>query len=96
VRLPTYTTCGFLGASLRQFTLATMIATLFWTSALFTLSTRAGGFLMDHFGIWRWAGILGLIVAVILAGGVARLLRGRFGKRRSSHSKPQFEDAHQR
>jgi len=96
VRLPTYTTCGFLGASLRQFTLATMIATLFWTSALFTVSTRVGGFLMDHFGIWRWAGILGLIVVVTLAGGVARHLRGQSGKRRSSHPKRQFEDAHQR
>ncbi len=96
VRLPTYTTCGFLGASLRQFTLATMIATLFWTSALFAVSTRAGQFLMDHFGIWRWAGALGLIVAVILVGGVARYLRGQFGKRRSSHPKPRFEDAHQR
>lgn len=96
VRLPTYTTCGFLGASLRQFALATMIATLFWTSALFSISMRAGRFLMDHFGIWRWAGALGLIVFVILAGGIARRLHHRSDRRRSSQLKRQYGDAHQR
>lgn len=95
VRLPTYTTCGYLGASLRQFTLATMIATLFWTSALFAVSTRVGRFLMDHFGIWRWAGALGLIIFMILAGGVARHLRRRSEKRRSSRLKHQYGDAGQ-
>src|SRR5579863_6255445 len=34
VRLPTYTTCGFVGANLRQFTLAVVIATLCWTTLL--------------------------------------------------------------
>lgn len=97
VRLPTYTTCGYLGASLRQFTLATMIATLFWTSGLFVLSMRAGNFLMAHFGVWRWAGVVGVIVFVIVAGRVATLL-GRRGKRRTRNRREheRYEDAHQR
>lgn len=104
VRLPTYTTCGYLGASLRQFTSATMIATLFWTSGLFFLSMRAGDFLMAHFGVWRWAGIVGLVVFMVIAGRAARLLR-RQSKRHDkpprkdkppSRDRKHFEDAHQR
>jgi membrane protein DedA with SNARE-associated domain len=92
VRLPTYTTCGYLGASLRQFTLATMIATLFWTSGLFALSMRAGDFLMAHFGAWRWAGVLGVVVFVVAAGRLAALLR----RRTRRHDRKQYEDAQQR
>ncbi len=99
VRLPSYTTCGYLGASLRQFTLATMIATLFWTSGLFALSMRAGDFLLAHFGAWRWADAVGLVVFMVLAGWFARRLRGRGGKpgrgskrRRRRH----YEDVRQR
>ncbi|MEO8715464.1 MAG: VTT domain-containing protein [Acetobacteraceae bacterium] len=95
VRLPTYTTCGYLGASLRQFTLATMVATLFWTSGLFAVSMRAGGFLMDHFGIWRWAGALALIVFMIFAGWFAGQLRRRSDKRRSARRQKQYEDVPQ-
>jgi len=94
VRLPTYTTCGYLGASLRQFTLATMIATLFWTSGLFTLSMRAGSFLLAHYGAWRWAGAVGLVVSLALAGRLATLLSR--GKKRGKRRKRQYEDAHQR
>jgi membrane protein DedA with SNARE-associated domain len=76
VRLPTYTTCGYLGASFRQFVLASMIATLFWTSGLFALSLKVGDFLMAHFGAWRWAGVVGLIVAMVVAGRFAtRILK---------------------
>jgi len=73
LRLPTYTTCGFLGADLRQFTLAAIIATLCWTSLLFGASLRVGQWLIDHFGAWRWAGAAGFVVFVILAGRVAAL-----------------------
>ena len=38
LRLPTYTTCGFVGADLRQFALAVVIATICWTSLLFGVS----------------------------------------------------------
>lgn len=71
LRLPTYTTCGFLGADLRQFTLAAIVATLCWTSLLFGVSLRVGQFLIDHFGAWRWAGAAGFVVFVVVAGRVA-------------------------
>jgi membrane protein DedA with SNARE-associated domain len=71
LRLPTYTTCGFLGADLRQFILAVVVATTCWTSLLFGVSLKVGQFLMDHFGAWRWAGAAGFVLFVILAGRVA-------------------------
>src|SRR3984885_10612412 len=52
-RLPTYTTCGFVGADLRQFTLAAIVATGAWTSLLFLTSLRVGHFLMALLGAWR-------------------------------------------
>jgi membrane protein DedA with SNARE-associated domain len=71
LRLPTYTTCGFAGANIRQFTLAAVVATSLWTSLLFAISLRLGQFLMDHLGVWRWAGAAGLVVFIILAGRAA-------------------------
>lgn len=93
VRLPTYTTCGYLGASLRQFTLATMTATLIWTSGLFAVSTQVGQVLMDHFGIWRWAGALGLIVVLVLINTVVRRLHEHFQKRGCSSPPSSLEEA---
>ena len=71
LRLPTYTTCGFLAADLRQFTLAAVIATSIWTSALFTVSLYLGQVLIDHFGAWRWVGAAGFVVALMLLGRLA-------------------------
>ncbi len=71
LRLPTYTTCGFVGADLRQFTLAAIIATGAWTTLLFSTSLRVGHFLMDHLGAWRWAGAAGFAVFIIVAGRAA-------------------------
>jgi membrane protein DedA with SNARE-associated domain len=71
LRLPTYTTCGFVGADLRQFALAAVVATSCWTSLLFGASLRVGRFLMDHLGAWRWAGAAGFVVFIILAGRAA-------------------------
>jgi membrane protein DedA with SNARE-associated domain len=68
MRLPTYTTCGFVGADFRQFTLAAIAATTCWTSLLFAVSLKVGQFLMDHLGAWRWAGAAGFVVFFILAG----------------------------
>lgn len=68
LRLPTYTTCGFVGAHLRQFASAVVIATICWTSLLFGVSLRVGQVLIDHFGAWRWAGAAGFAVFIILAG----------------------------
>jgi membrane protein DedA with SNARE-associated domain len=79
LRLPTYTTCGFVGADLRQFALAVVVATICWTSLLFGVSLRIGEVLMDHFGAWRWAGAAGFVLFVIVAG---RLTAGSLHSRR--------------
>jgi membrane protein DedA with SNARE-associated domain len=71
LRLPTYTTCGYVGANLRQFALAAVLATSVWTSLLFAASMKIGQFLMDHLGAWRWAGAAGFAVFVIIAGRLA-------------------------
>jgi len=76
MRLPTYTACGFLGANIRQFTMAAIIATLAWTTLLFGVSLRIGQFLVDHFGAWRWAGAIGFALAVVLIGRAAAALQG--------------------
>lgn len=71
LRLPTYTTCGFVGADLRRFFLAAVVATLCWTSLLFAVSLQLGQFLMDHLGVWRWAGAAGFVAFILIAGRVA-------------------------
>jgi membrane protein DedA with SNARE-associated domain len=71
MRLPTYTTCGFIGANFKQFTLAAIAATACWTSLLFAVSLKLGQVLMDYLGVWRWAGAAGFVVFVIVAGRAA-------------------------
>ncbi len=71
VRLPTYTTCGFLHASFARFVLAATGATLIWTSLLFGVSVRVGAVLMAHLGAWRWVGVGAFIVAIVAAGRIA-------------------------
>lgn len=66
VRLPVYTSCGFLHVSFRIFILATMTGTVFWTSGLFFASMKIGSFLMAHFGVWRWAGYVGMVAAILI------------------------------
>jgi membrane protein DedA with SNARE-associated domain len=80
LRLPTYTTCGFIGADFGKFTLAAIVATACWTSLLFAVSLRVGQFLMDHLGAWRWAGAAGFVAFIILAGRAAA--SGMHGARR--------------
>jgi membrane protein DedA with SNARE-associated domain len=75
MRLPTYTACGFLHASLSRFCLAAIIATLAWTSMLFLVSLRVGQFLIDHLGAWRWAGAAAFAVALVIAGRYAARLQ---------------------
>jgi membrane protein DedA with SNARE-associated domain len=70
-RLPTYTACGFLGASFPRFVLATSAATLIWTTALFTISLHLGRVLMDYLGAWRWAGAAGFILTLAVIGHLA-------------------------
>lgn len=71
VRLPTYTTCGYLGVSFRKFMLGTMSATAIWTSGLFLVSMKIGDVLIAHFGVWRWAGVGAMVVFMVLAGRLA-------------------------
>jgi membrane protein DedA with SNARE-associated domain len=71
LRLPTYTTCGFVGADLRQFTSAALAATACWTSLLFLASLRIGHFLIGHLGAWRWAGVAGFAGFIMVAGRAA-------------------------
>jgi membrane protein DedA with SNARE-associated domain len=73
LRLPTYTTCGFVGADLQRFTLAAVVGTSCWTSLLFAISLKVGQFLMDHLGAWRWAGAAGFVVFLALASRAAAL-----------------------
>lgn len=76
VRLPAYTTCGFLGGDLRQFLLATMLATSLWTTMLFAVSLHLGGVLIAYIGPWRWAGVGGMVLGLFAIGRVASRLQG--------------------
>ncbi|TMV86187.1 hypothetical protein FGG78_20105 [Thioclava sp. BHET1] len=72
-RLPTYTACGFLGLSFWRFAVAVVIATLIWTTFLFTVALGAGTVIMEHFGAWRWP--IGIALALALLGGSHLLAR---------------------
>ena len=77
VRLPTYTTCGYLGADLVRFTLAAAVGTAIWTTSLFVVAWHLGALLAAHLAEWRWAAA-GVIVLLILT---AQLLRARLHAR---------------
>ena len=75
-RLPTYTTCGFLGADFKRFALAAVVATLIWTSLLFGVSLHIGRILVDHLGTWRWVGAAGFAATLVIMGRLAARLQG--------------------
>jgi membrane protein DedA with SNARE-associated domain len=66
LRLPTYTTCGFLRTSFLVFALTATFATLIWTSLLFTISMKLGHYILAYLGAWRWAGIA--VFCIVLLG----------------------------
>lgn len=74
LRLPTYTTLGFLRASFWQFALAAICATLVWTTGLFFVSLKLGILMAHYLGIWRWVGVAVFLVVVILVGRLATKL----------------------
>ncbi len=74
-RLPTYLACGFLGASLGRFTMTAILATLIWTSLLFGVSLHVGKLLVEYLGVWRWVGMAGFALTIVLIGRVASRLR---------------------
>jgi membrane protein DedA with SNARE-associated domain len=76
--LPTYTTCGFLRTSFVVFALTAIVATLIWTSLLFSISMKLGHYIMAYLGAWRWAGIA--VFCIVLLGAsrfFAQQLRGK-------------------
>jgi len=74
LRLPTYTTLGFLHAPLGHFALAAIGATLIWTSGLFYISLRLDALMLHYLGIWRWAGLAVLLFIIIAVGQIASRL----------------------
>ena len=70
-RLPTYTACGYVGVDFRPFALAAIGATLIWTSLLFGVSLHVGRLIMEHLGTWRWVGVAGFLLTLMLMGRVA-------------------------
>ncbi len=76
-RLPTYTACGYFRADFRRFALAAIGATLIWTTMLFGVSLHLGHYMVEHLGAWRWVGMAGFALTVVLAGRIAARLQGR-------------------
>jgi membrane protein DedA with SNARE-associated domain len=70
-RLPTYTACGYFGVDFKRFALTAIVATLIWTSLLFGVSLHVGRLIMDHLGAWRWVGVAGFVLTLLLAGRLA-------------------------
>ncbi len=68
LRLPTYTTLGFLRAPLLKFAAAAILATLLWTTGLFWISLKLGVLMMRYLGIWRWAGLAVFLIGIVLVG----------------------------
>ena len=75
-RLPTYTACGYVHADFKRFTLAAVVATLIWTTMLFGVSLRLGHYMVEYLGAWRWAGMAGFALTVVLAGRIAARFQG--------------------
>ena len=71
LRLPTYTTLGFLHAPLGKFAASAILATLLWTTGLFCVSLKLGGLMMRYLGVWRWAGLGVFLIVIIIVGRIA-------------------------
>lgn len=76
-RLPTYTACGYVGVDFTRFALTAIVATLIWTSLLFGVSLHVGKLLMEYLGAWRWMGVAGFILTLLLASRFAARLQTR-------------------
>lgn len=81
LRLPTYTTCGFLKAPFLGFAAAAILATLAWTSSLFFLCLKLGTLMLRYLGPWRWVGLAVFVLLLVVVGRIAtRWQAGRIGK----------------
>jgi len=83
LRLPTYTTLGFLKAPIGKFAGAAIAATLIWTSGLFFVSLKIGTLLMRYLGVWRWAGLVVFGFVLIAVGQVATRLYNKSSNKRT-------------
>jgi membrane protein DedA with SNARE-associated domain len=55
-----------------------IVATLVWTSLLFSISMKLGHYILAYLGAWHWAGVAVLCVVLLVASRlVARQLRGK-------------------
>ncbi|MEM6835061.1 MAG: VTT domain-containing protein [Pseudomonadota bacterium] len=66
MRLPTYTSLGYVGASFWRFLQAVLFAVSLWTVALYGIILFLGKSVLDEFGAWKYAAIGVIIVIVIL------------------------------
>jgi membrane protein DedA with SNARE-associated domain len=80
MRLPTYTTCGFLRLPFGRFTATVIVATLIWTTLLFALSFGFGRVAAEEFGAWKWP--LGLLLAFGVLG-IGQIVARRHAPERS-------------
>lgn len=80
-RLPTYTACGFLRVDFARFSVGVIIATLIWTTLLFSAALVFGDYVLQQLGTWRWAAGLVCAGAVVAFG---RVLRSRHAGRAAS------------
>ena len=67
LRLPTYTSSGFLGLPFWPFAGVAAGAGLVWTSLVFSLVYFFGLMAVEHLGPWRWA-LAAVLLALILLG----------------------------
>jgi membrane protein DedA with SNARE-associated domain len=85
LRLPTYTTLGFLRAPFARFAFVAIFATLLWTSGLFFISMKLGVLLLRYLGVWRWAGLAGFALVLLLIGRFsAKLYQNKVNNKGSS------------
>lgn len=71
LRLPTYTTLGFLKAPFPVFAAAAILATLAWTSLLFFISLKLGVLMLHYLGPYRWVGLAVFVVLLLVIGRIA-------------------------
>jgi len=66
LRLPTYTSSGFLNLPFAPFALVAATAGIVWTTLLFSLVFVFGLMTVEHLGVWRWS-IAALFAILIFA-----------------------------
>jgi membrane protein DedA with SNARE-associated domain len=67
LRLPTYTSSGFLNLPFVPFALVAAAAGIVWTSLLFSLVFFFGVMTVEHLGVWRWWIAAGFAIMIFAA-----------------------------